>query len=840
MSMNEKKEEKRRAALSALDYDRVLDAVAELCLTGYGRDRILSLFPTFEPDQGWTTRIDHVDTLEDEFDRIDALTKSVEREQPLPFAGIRDLGDSLLRSSMPGSRLEGSELLDIAQLLTGCDRLRSHISKKSDELSALQIFVEILPSAPELVRRIEKTISIRTGQVVDDASGELRKLRRAIESAISGMRTKLDNLIRKHADADHLADSSFSVREDRYVLAVKSGLRNRVHGIVHGFSASGNTVFIEPDDLVSAGNEIRRLQEDESEEVRRILMELTDAVREHLDELKDAVLCVGLLDSLHARARFAVQVGGMRPAVRSGMLRLIEARHPLLVLRKGLDETVPITLHLGQNIDDPDESLGRAFVITGPNAGGKTVSLKTVGLCSALIHAGIWPPVGDGTIIPPLDEWHVIIGDDQLLEADLSSFTGHIQKLKTITNSPAPNKLVLVDEIASGTDPAEGGPLAEAFMEMAVERGWWTLVSTHMGELKAFAHRTDSVRNGSMQFNRESLSPTYVFQPDLPGSSYALEIASRVGLPKKLVKRARTLAGEKRARLEDLIEELSQRLRSTKDREAELEKSLQLSQESDAKLRDRLERIEATRDEYVARAAGEAKRILDTANRTLELTVKQIREQQASKDSILTAKKTFAAQQEKVEQETARIEQRKKTRKTQPKPKSKKDSPFATKPAEPPPVQLDGPLEIGDEVLIGEGGIRGEVLALKKDRAQLATGSLKVWMAFSELRKVGRSKPSGFSHVDLVQPDQDQGPLSTELKLIGQRAEEAETKLAAYLEELAIANLPYARIVHGKGTGTLRAMVQQQLKNHPSVAEYRFGEPGEGGDGVTIVQMSKS
>ncbi|HEX04278.1 MAG TPA: hypothetical protein ENH10_03860, partial [Bacteroidetes bacterium] len=544
------KEAKRRAALTALDYDAVLEAIAALCLTNYGKERILGLYPSFVADSIWSQRIDNVDTLDDEFDRIDALTKSVQRDQPLPFAGVRDLGDSVARSSMPGSRLEGHELLDIAQILTACNNLHKHISNRSDELAPLQVFTDVLPSVPDLVRQIEKMISVRTGQVVDSASPELRRLRRAIESSIASMRHKLDDLIRKYGDSSDLVDSSFSVRDDRYVLAVKSNSRNRVHGIIHGFSASGNTVFIEPDALVVAGNEIRRLGEDEAEEVRRILTELTDGVREHLDELKDAVLCVGILDSIQARAKFAVQVGGMRPKVRSGMLRLVEARHPLLVLRKGIDETIPLTINLGDDPDDPDKSLGRSFVITGPNAGGKTVSLKTVGLCTALIHAGIWPPTGDGTIVPPLDEWHVIIGDEQSLDGDLSSFTGHIEKLKAITNSPAPNKLVLVDEIASGTDPAEGGPLAESFMEMAVERGWWTLVTTHMGELKAFAHKTDGVRNGSMQFNREALSPTYVFQPDLPGSSYALEIASRVGLPKKLVKRARDLAGVKQARLE--------------------------------------------------------------------------------------------------------------------------------------------------------------------------------------------------------------------------------------------------------------------------------------------------
>ncbi len=829
--------------MAALDYDKVLDAVAGLCLTGYGRDRVLELYPSFEPDAEWTQRVDSVETLRDEFDRIETLTGLIERDKPLNFAGVRDLGDSLLRAQVPGSRLETGELLDIAQMLTATDRLREQINKHADEMHALQPFADILPSAPRLVSRIEKMISVRTGLVVDNATPELNRLRRSVETSISNMRNKLDGLIRKHGDAGELVESSFSVREDRYVLAVKSSSRNRVHGIIHGMSSSGNTVYIEPNELVAAGNEIRRLQEEEAEEVRRILRLLTDEVREHLDDLKDAVLCVGLLDSLQARAKFAVQVGAMRPAVRPGMLRLVEARHPLLVLRKGIDATVPLTLYLGQDPDqevNPDgvEALGRAFVITGPNAGGKTVLLKTLGLCSALIHAGIWPPAGDGTVVPPLDEWHVIIGDDQSLEGDLSSFTGHLEKLKTITVSPAPNKLVLVDEIAAGTDPAEGGPLAESFLEMAVERGWWTLVSTHMGELKAFAHKTDGVRNGSMQFNRETLSPTYVFQPDLPGSSYALEIAARVGMPKKVVKRARTLAGSKRAKLEDLIEELSQRLRGAKERERELEKSLASASDRDAKLQEKIDALEAKRDEHIARAAAEAQRILDNANRTLEHTVKQIREQQASKESILAAKQRFAELQDSVQTEAQAADERRKKRRQKPKPK--KVQTVAVKKQKPEPVTLDGPLEIGDEVLIGEGDVRGTVLALKKTSVQVATGSMKLWMAPSELRKVGRSQPTAHSRLEVGLGDEDKGPISTELKLIGKRAEEASAELEAYLEELALANLPYARIVHGKGTGTLRAMVQERLKNSPLVADYRFGEPGEGGDGVTIVQMTKS
>ncbi|MBS1262655.1 MAG: Endonuclease MutS2 [Calditrichaeota bacterium] len=841
MPASERKEEKRRAALAELEYERVLAAIGEQCATDYGRARITAMFPPFAPDPAWVKRAGREDTLADEFDRLEALTGLIERGEQLPFGGVRDLGDSLARARVEGSRLEPHELLDIAHLLAACDRLRAYLEKHAGELAPLAPFLELLPSAPDLVDRIERAIDPRSGNVSDDASPGLRRLRRAVEGAQQKMRSRLDTLVSRYGDAGVLLESGFSVREDRYVLAVKAGAKGRVRGIVHGYSASGGTVYVEPDELVAIGNEIREREEEVAEEVRRVLRELTGAVRDHLEPLHDAVLACGLLDSLQARARFAERVGALRPAVAEGAFRLVDARHPLLLLRKGIEGTVPLSLALGRDADTtpqtpdsgprtPDSRL-RAFVITGPNAGGKTVALKTVGVVTAMIHAGIWPPAGDGTVVPPIDEWHVLIGDEQSLEGDLSSFTGHLERLKAIALSPAPDKLVLVDEITAGTDPGEGGPLAMAFLELAVQRGWWTLVTTHMGELKAFAHRTAGVRNGSMQFDRDTLSPTYVFQPDLPGSSYALEIASRVGLPKKVVTRARELAGKKRQRLEDLIEELSSRLRAARDRERELADALARAEQHERTLKQRLERIEAKRDEAVEQATAEAKRLLADANRTIELTVKQIREQQASKQAIREAKERVEQQRRRIEEEERSAKQRAESRRR----RERESSPAPPKPAAD-GEDLTGPVRVGDEVVAGESGVRGEVLAVKKESAQVAAGSVKLWLPLSELRRVGRAKPSGRAAVEVADGG-ERGRPSTELNLIGKRAADAASELEAYLEAIALAGLPYARIVHGKGTGTLRAIVQERLANHPDIESFRFGEPGEGGDGVTIVTV---
>jgi len=404
-------------ALEALNFQAVLDAVAQRAATSFGRDRVLALRPRRDSDD-----------FEAEFDRIEALTGAAQRGDLLPLGGIRAVGEPLKRAETEGTHLEVDQLLDIARLAEASRKLKTYVEKRREAFEPLLVYTDMIEPMPTLEAEVGRKLDENSGEVKDDASAILKRLRREIQGAVQKVRRRLDAMVRDMGDKGYLLESGYSVREGRYVLAVRQQHKGKVRGIVHGISASGGTVFVEPDELVELGNEVRRLAEEEGEEIRRILVELTDTVRMHLDPLLAAIDAVAALDSLQARAKFAWDVGAMRPAIRRGELNLVQARHPLLVLRKGLEATVPLDLAL-------DEAR-RVLVITGPNAGGKTVALKTVGLTTALVHAGIWPPAGDGTVVPPLEQWHVVIGDDQSLEGDLSSFSGHLEKLKTTTKIP--------------------------------------------------------------------------------------------------------------------------------------------------------------------------------------------------------------------------------------------------------------------------------------------------------------------------------------------------------------------------------------------------------------------
>ena len=805
-------------SLEALDFESVLDVVADQTATSYGRKRVRTLRPGFSSEE-----------LSDEFDRIEALTAAVQRGEQLSFAGVHDLGDALVVAKTPGTFLDPQTLLHVASLAQAARRLRDALDKRREEFAALRWYAEALTPMPELEKTIGKTIDPNSVMVADHASSELRRIRRELSSMDQKIRSRLESLVKKLGADGSLTETGYTVREERYVLAVRPASKGKVHGIVHGRSQTGGTLFIEPEELVELDNERRHLEEEEAEEVRRILIEVTDVVREHLEPLHAAVDVVGILDSLQARAKFAEKVGAMRPRLEPGKLKFVQVRHPLLILRKGLDKTVPLDLELGGEA-------GRVLVITGPNAGGKTVALKTVGLATAMVHSAIWPPAGDGTTFPPLDEWHVVIGDDQSLESDLSSFSGHLEGLREITDHPDRAKLVLVDEIASGTDPTEGSALAAALLEEAIARGWWTVVTTHMGQLKTFAHRTAGVRNGSMQFDREHLTPTYRFVPDIPGSSYALEIAQRVGLPKSVIERARVLLGREQMRLEDLIEELTDRLNTVHSRERELE--LLRSQVSglEKRLQERLNDLESRRAEKLEQAAGEAERLLVDANRAIEHAVKEIRESQASREAILQARELV----EKAKQKTHSVhEKSRSTRKGHP--RSEKESVgkgSRSESAEEPVELLGGVVGVGDAVRLSSG-MTGEVLAIQGEKAQVAAGSVKVWLPLSELTRIRPSRAqSGGVNLRLTS-DEDAAPMKTELMLIGMRAEQAEVALEKYLEDLALSGLGWARIVHGKGTGALRAMVVEVLDRHPLVRNHRVGEPQEGGDGVTIVEIAE-
>ncbi len=839
-------DEQTERALGALNYQRATALVADLAATDLGRERVAGLLPDVLGGDGEASR------LKREFDRIEALTGLLQRGDELPFGGIRDVRAALKRARTEGAHLQPGELLDVAALARGSRSLRGALGKWRESLGPLLPYLESLPEMPELEREIDRRIDPDEAAVRDSASPELQRIRGEMANNARKTRARLDSLVKQHSGAGILQETGYTMREERYVLAVQHPYKGRVRGIVHDQSASGGTVYIEPDELVVLGNELRRLIAQESDEVRRILIELTDTVRAHLDDLKACLDAVTALDSLQARALYAVRTGASRPMLEAGKLKLVQARHPLLLDRKGLKDTVPLELELADHFerpeDDGDEEAdlegtvgrdreGRAVIITGPNAGGKTVALKTVGLVTALARAGFWPPVGDGTNIPPITGWHVIIGDDQSLEGDLSSFSAHLENLKQVLADETAQPLVLIDEIASGTDPIEGSALAMAFLETAVQRRWWTLVTTHMGALKAFAHRTKGVRNGSMQFDRTALSPTYRFLPDLPGSSYAVEIAQRVGFPESVVARSRELMGTDQLRLEDLIEELAEALRRVRETRHEAQRRASRTAALEKRLRERLDEIEAHKAEHLEKASREAKQLLAQANRTLEHTIKEIREQQASRQAIQKAREQLQQQKQAVERAEEQAKQGR-TKSRQPRARPKKNRKVQDAPAVSEERREGPPIQEGDTVRL-ESGMTGEVLALKGGKLQVAAGAVKLWIDADQVQRVRGGAKKGSSGVHVHRAGQEDGPdVPMELNLIGKRFDEAEALLDKYLEDLALSGRTQARIVHGKGTGTLRGMVQEKLAGSTLVSHYRLGEAGEGGDGVTLVSLA--
>lgn len=802
-----------RKSLDILEFDAILENISQYSSTSYGIEKCHALAPDRSDQE-----------LDLTFDRIECIRGLLIREDSFSFAGVRNVDSALEKAEIPGSFIEPSELLDIRQLSKAATNLDNFITRRLPELSSLVELTEYLASLPQLEKNIENKIDPNDAEIKNTASTKLQKVRKDISSQKTKARNSLNRILADYSKKGWLQSDQPTISEGRPVLAVQNTHIGKIRGIVQGVSATGNTSFIEPAEMVEFSNRIFRLEEEEKAEVRRILAELTKEVRLHLDEIRSNIDVIGELDSLQSRAIYAEKVNGFRPGIKSTELNLVEARHPILLSRKGFDNTVPLSLSLGAE--------SNVLVITGPNAGGKTVSLKTIGLITSLVYSGIIPPCGEGTSVPPIDSWHVVIGDDQSIEGDLSTFSGHISKLNDVITDKSPVKLVLIDEIASGTDPDEGAAIAMAFLEKAVEMSWWAVVTTHIGTLKAFAHRVNGIRNGSMQFDTESLSPSYRFMPDLPGSSYALEIAERVGLPEDVLSKARGHLGDERKRLEDLIEELSQRLSETEKQKRSL--NIQQSQTSGLEklLQERLEILNDEKKHLSEKLSKQAEEVLKDANRAVEKAVKTIRENQASKEAIKKAHQIVDEQKAAVKS----IQRNMISGKKKPGKKAGKDIPKVYETS----IQADVTnikLEIGNTVKL-ENGEKGKISALKKNKVQVMVGSIKLWIDKEKVTPIVQQESKKPGKVRLsIGYEEDLSPVPTELKLIGKRYNEAEDLLHKYLGQLSISGTSRARIVHGKGSGTLSRLVHEVVESHPDVSSYRYGKPEEGGYGVTIIQM---
>ncbi len=808
------------ASLKSLEFPRIRAQLVRLAETEIAREILTNIAPAREV--GW---------IRTELKRVDEVRHLSERGGNFRLGGADDVRIYLRKIAVIGSVLDPESLLAIVRHLRIFSSIRKLLDREHERMHLVYRITKSLKALPKVEDEIDHAISPE-GLVRDQASPELGKIRRSLTNAQANIRRKIAQIASAMSRQNALREDNYTIRDGRYVLPVRSDAASRVKGIVHDRSSSGGTLFIEPNSVIELGNELRSLELSERDEIRRILAVISNSVRSHLIEIRDNFEVATTLDCLSAKARLASIMDAIVPEITTnGKLQLMHARHPLLTLDEKR-KIVPLDIELG--IDST------CLVISGPNAGGKSVALKCVGLVCAMTAAGLQIPALPGTVVPLVEKFFAVIGDQQSISDDLSTFTAHSRSLNHISEQADGKSLVLIDEIGAGTDPQEGASLSIALLEQMIERKVSTIVTTHHGALKAFAHTTDNCANGSMEFDRVNFRPVYKFQPNIPGSSYALEIARRVGMSEVLINRARVVLGSERSQVEELILSLSDTVRKYEGMIHGQEKAQANTYNYEEAYRLRLNRLKEKEKDIKKRSHETIEAIVIESRRSIEALVKEIRESQASHEAIKSAHRGLEelgklknnAPGHAPEQPPAEAKKKRRPRRRKP---SGKTENATVEAAKRPYINRHKPIEVGDWVEIDGTGSRGEVLekSSRKERLCVGVGSIQLWITFDRLKQAAR--PEVNKSGVIVFTETPNVPL--ELDVRGLDAAEALERVEQYLYDGASASRYRLGIVHGKGKGVLAKAVQDYLKKCSLVESYRFGEYGEGDYGVTIVEL---
>lgn len=778
-------------ACQKLEFEKVKDRIRRYAVSDPGRARVDGLEPVANRSE-----------IEHSLSRVSQMKRLLEQEGAIPLEGIQDVRSALQRSGVEGVVLQGIDLYHIGQTLAAGRTLHTFIGKRRAEYDLLWEMCEPVHVDKILEYNIERAVD-ESGAVRAGASRKLQSIRRAIGEKYDQLRRKLESVLKGVSELGFTQEDIITTREGRMVIPVKIEHKNKVPGFIHSASSSGATVFIEPAETLELNNDIRSLQFDEQREVQRILKELTEQVGKVRDLLLRALDALAGIDLVYAQAKYSIEVLGVQPRVRdTGPLRLVAARHPLLIQTHGYNGTVPLDLTLGDAF--------RTLVISGPNAGGKSVAMKCAGLLVLMAQAGIHIPASAESEVCIVERVFVDIGDEQSIENDLSSFSSHLANINHILASADERTLVLIDEIGSGTDPSEGGALAAAVLHSLTARGSLTIATTHHSVLKVFAHETESVENGAMEFDQKTLSPTYRLRLGTPGSSYALELARRQGLSETILGQARQFMGTQGTQLDELIRELEG---ITHQQKAEVDSLRRDKQQLDEMIRSyetKLASQAAELKETKRKALAEAQSILEQANAAVERSIREIREQSAGRESIKHAK----ARLESVRREVAEASQS-----------------LA-------PDEKEEAFEIaaGSSVLLSTGGEVGEVESVSPDgkSAVVAFGSVRMRALIADLKPAKRRDVRTSAFVPL---QEEKKRSVKDLDLRGMTGDEAIPLVDKFIDDAMLSGLCRIDIIHGKGTGALRKKIMGFLSSHPRVKSFRPAEWNEGGMGATVVEL---
>jgi len=777
-----------KLVLEKLEFEKILIQVSKYSATENGKNLILNLFPSLD--------IKYI-SMEGIF--IEEAKEILNKSGHPPIDFISDINISLSESRIEGAILSSNKVLEILKLAKTSRLLIQFLKSELKEESKLRDNLNSLFSDKLFEHHIEKVIN-EQGEVKENASNELSRIRRDINSRRNELVKSINRIIKTLKDDDIVREDYLTLRDGRMVIPIKSEHKRHIRGFIHSESATGQTVYIEPEETLDLNNDIISLSFAERREIERILKELTKKIGQSSVQLKTSLETIAYIDSVFARAKYSIEIIGSFPKVdNTKPIFISEARHPILLKKLSRQKTVPLSFELNND---------KVVIITGPNAGGKTVVLKTIGMLSLMLQAGIHVPANSNSNFHIFENILIDIGDQQSIEDDLSTFSSHLKNLNSIIETAGQDSLVLLDEIGTGTDPAEGSALAAAILSTLLEKGSTVFASTHHGSLKVFAYNVIGMQNAAMEFDHTNLSPTYKFNLGVPGSSYAFEIAKRTGLDEGVLNKAKQNIDSDKQNLEKFLSELEEKSNRLNNKLNELEIENSRLEGLSALYKKSYEKIEKEKKEILKKVKYDGELYLENVNKKIEKTIKDLRESNASKDVIKESKKII--------QEI----------------KSQNKDIFADSFEK---ISDKKNFVVGDFVGINNSSTTGKIIELNnsKGKATILSGSIRLQVNLSDLFETKEKKvivDNNFSSYKI-------SDANYRLDIRGEKPEVAEFQIIKFLDDAYQASLDRVEILHGKGTGVLKKTVWDILKHHEIVKNFYFAAIEFGGEGITIAEL---
>ncbi|MFJ1627126.1 endonuclease MutS2 [Marinilactibacillus psychrotolerans] len=781
-------------SFKTLDFPKVINQLSKHAVSELGKEKIHALSPSS----------DYIEVKDKQEETEDGV-RILRMKGGIPLSPFIDIRPHLKRANI-GAALNGKEVAQIGKVIKSVREIDQFFVKlKEDEIELKQLY--IISDQFVALRPLERaifTVVDEGGYVLDDASTALRGIRTGIKQTESRVRQKLESIVRG-SQAKFLTDAIITMRNDRYVIPVKQENRTTFGGVVHDQSSTGQTLFIEPQSVVDLNNRLKQYQSEERSEIERILAEVTNVIMPHTAEIDQNMTVLVLLDFINAKAKYAQEIKGIKPLIsENNAVSFMRARHPLLEE----SEVVANDIILGEEY--------QTMIITGPNTGGKTVALKTLGLLQLMAQSGLQIPVAEQSVMGIFSSVFADIGDEQSIEQSLSTFSSHMTNIVEILNKIDDQSLVLLDELGAGTDPQEGAALAIALLDAIAAKGSYALITSHYPELKAYGYNRPQTINASMEFDVETLSPTYKLLIGIPGRSNAFEIAKRLGLNDMVIESARQLMSGESQSVDEMIQDLENKRKQASQETGKVREELQNAQALHRELKNAFKEYEAEKEQLKKKAEKEANQIIEKAQKDTEKIIEDLRARQlqGAQGSAVKEHEFIEAQTRlsnlKLEEESL------KKNKILQKQKRKKE------------------LKPGDFVQVESLGQKGTIVEKSGNKQWVVQmGMLKMKLNESDLTPAQQEKEPSYNRTSLKSTSM--GSVSTEIDLRGERVEAALNQLDQYIDQAILSNYPQVTVIHGMGTGAVRKAVQDYLKKHPQVKSYNDAPANQGGNGATIV-----